>query len=407
MDLLKYIFGPSKRDQFAQRLLQRVKEAGEQREIRYEPDAYQFCFYDQGELAGVANLGNIFSEYSRLPADRRDDYIGQITRAILSHHKSIPDAFEDAEPDILPMVRSRAYLEITSLEYRLAGKENLGVSYVPIGSHLLAMPIFDLPEAMRSIDVDRMQQWNRSLYELMEVALDNLGGMGATVTKLDDRVFLFRNQDHYDASRMLLHDRIRQLEVRGLPVAMAPTRDCLIVTGDEDEVGLTLMSELAWQKKDDPRPLSMTPCRLTSDGWETWLPPENHPQHEALLELHLHGLAHEYRDQREAIELGFSQSGQEGFVANYYLIRDLKTRQLQSYCVWPECDHALLPQTDVVVFMDSTHMKPLASGTWETVRSVLGSQLEDLETYPARYRALGFPQADELRQIGSIPRFHQ
>lgn len=405
MDLLRYLFGSSKRDQFAERLMHRVKQAGENREIRYEKQAYQFSFFDQGELAGVANLGNIFREYDRLPENEQEAYLGQITRAILSHHKSIPEEFEDARPDILPIVRSRAYLEIGNLERRLRGEQPAEFTSTIVGDHLLALPIFDLPEAMRTIDADRMNQWGRSIYELMEVALENLDEMVAAVTAINDRVFLFRNQDHYDASRLLLTDRIRQLDVQGLPVAMVPTRDCLIVTGDEDEIGLQLMHELVGQYIHDPRPISLTPCRLTDEGWETWLPPFGHPQHDAFCELHLQGHSAEYREQHEAIEVGFAQTGQEGFVANYYLHRDLKTRQLHSYCVWPECPHALLPKSDVVVFMDSSHMKPLASGTWEVVQAALGSQMEDLKTYPPRYRVLGFPSEEALRQIGSIARF--
>lgn len=405
MDLLRYLFGSSKRDLFAQCLMHRIKQAGESREIRYEKQAYQFSFYDQGELAGIANLGNVFREYDRLPEKDQDEYLGQITRAILSHHKSIPEEFEDARPDILPIVRSRAYLEIGNLERRLRGDQPAEVTSMMVGDHLLALPIFDLPEAMRTIDAARMNQWGRTIYELMEVALENLDEIRASVTTIDDRVFIFRNQDHYDASRLLLTDRIRQLNLQGQPVAMVPTRDCLIVTGDEDETGLELMHDLVNRFMHEPRPISLTPCRLTAEGWETWLPPIEHPQHSAFFELHLQGHSAEYREQHEAIEVGFAQTGQEGFVANYYLHRDLKTRQLHSYCVWPECPHALLPKSDVVVFMDSTHMKPLASGTWEVVQAALGSQMEDLKTYPPRFRVLGFPSDEALRNIGSIPRF--
>ncbi|MBA2117483.1 DUF1444 family protein [Bremerella alba] len=405
MDLLRYLFGTSKRDQFAERLMHSVKQAGESREIRYEKQAYQFSFYDQGELAGVANLGNIFGEYDRLPEKEQEAYLGQVTRAILSHHKSIPEEFEDARPDILPIVRSRAYLEIGNLERRLRGEHSSEATSTMVGEHLLALPIFDLPEAMRTVDAARMNQWGCSIYELMEVALENLEEIAAGVTTLDDRVYLFRNQDHYDASRLLLTDRIRQLKIRGLPVAMVPTRDCLIVTGEDDETGLKLMHELVYQYVHDPRPISLTPCRLTTEGWETWLPPRDHPHRSVFFDLHMQGQAAEYREQHEAIEVGFAQTGQEGFVANYYLHRDLKTRQLHSYCVWPECLHALLPKSDVVVFMDSSHMKPLASGTWEVVQEALGSQMEDLKTYPPRFRVLGFPSEKSLRQIGSIPRF--
>lgn len=405
MDLLRYLFGSSKRDDFADRLLRRVKDAGETREIRYERDTYQFRFFEQGELAGVANLGNIFNEYIRLSSGERESYLTRIARAILSHHKPIPESFEDAQCDILPIVRSRAYLEIDNLQRRLEGKPRFELPYIEVGSHLLALPIYDLPEAMRSIDPERLSQWNRSFYELMETALENLDQIKAVVTTLDERLFLFRNQDNYDASRILLIDRIRDLPVKGLPVAMAPTRDCLMITGDEDDVGMQLMIDIAKQHLKDPRPISLTPCRMTGEGWQTWLPPVGHPVHQAMNELRLQGLSAEYREQHESIESVLSESGRKGFVANYYLFRDLDSRNLYSYCVWPECPYALLPKTDIVVFMDQHHMKPLASGRWDVVQGILNPKLEDLETYPPRFRVLSFPTEDELRQIGSIPRF--
>ncbi|RCS52671.1 DUF1444 family protein [Bremerella cremea] len=405
MDLIRYLFGSSKRDIFAQRLLRQVQEAGETREVRYDRDTYQFLFFDQGEPAGVTNLNNIFGEYDRLPVHQRDAFLTKIARAILSHHKPIPEAFEDAQCDILPIVRNRAYLEIGNLQRRLQGQKPIFHQHVEIGSHLLAMPVYDLPETTRSIDPELLKQWGRSLYELMETALENLNQVKTTITTLDERVFLFRNQDNYDASRLLMLDRIRNLPLLGLPVAMVPTRDCLLITGDEDDIGLQLMVDLTKQHQQDPRPISSTACRMTGEGWQTWLPPVGHPLHQAMLELHLQGLSNEYHEQHEAIEIALAQSGRKGFVANHYLFRDLNSRELYSYCVWPECPYALLPETDIIVFMDQHHMKPLASGRWDVVQAILGSKIENLETYPPRYRVLSFPTADELKQIGSLPRF--
>ena len=225
------------------------------------------------------------------------------------------------------MVRNRAYLEIGNLQRRLQGQKPLALQYVEVGHHLLAIPVYDLPETTRSIDPERYKQWDRSLYELMETALENLNQIKATVTTLDERVFLFRNQDNYDASRLLMLDRIRDLPLLGLPVAMVPTRDCLLITGDEDNIGLQLMVDIAKQHQQDSRPISLTPCRMTGEGWQTWLPPAGHLLHPAMMELHLQGLSSEYHEQHEAIETALAQSGRQGFVANHYLFRDLDSRK--------------------------------------------------------------------------------
>ncbi|PQO46260.1 DUF1444 family protein [Blastopirellula marina] len=405
MDLLRFLFGTSKRDQFAEQLLRRIKQAGETREIRYDREAFQFGFYEQGEPVGSANLANLFSEYDRLPAKHREAFLKRITNAILSHHVPLPENYEDARPDILPIVRNRAYLQIERLRHRLNGEPPPHVAHIDVGNHLIAMPIYDLPDAMRSLDPERIDKWGRSLYELMETAFENLEQIDAVVSTLDERVFLFRNQDNYDASRMLLSNRIGDLPVQGLPVAMVPTRDCLIITGDEDDIGMQMMADIGKRYLEDPRPISMTPCRLTGEGWQTWLPPRGHPVFAPLHDLHLQGIAGEFHEQRDAIETFFAQTGRRGFVANYFLFRELDTGELRSYCVWPECPYALLPRTDYVVFMDQQHMNPLASGTWRKVEQTLGSQVEDLETYPPRYRVLTFPSQEQLAEIGTISRF--
>jgi hypothetical protein len=59
---------------------------------------------------------------------------------------------------------------------------------------------------------------------------------------------------------------IRELEVKGDPVAMVPNRDTLLVTGWADEPGLARMAALAEDAAGHPRPVSGVSVRLEGDS---------------------------------------------------------------------------------------------------------------------------------------------
>lgn len=67
-------------------------------------------------------------------------------------------------------------------------------------------------------------------------------------------------------SRLLLSNVIRQIEVKGDPVAMIPNRETLIVAGSEDAAGLAAMLLLATEALQQPRLISGVALRL--DGEE-------------------------------------------------------------------------------------------------------------------------------------------
>jgi uncharacterized protein YtpQ (UPF0354 family) len=78
--------------------------------------------------------------------------------------------------------------------------------------------------------------------------------------------------DHYDAARILLPDLAWQLTLTGNPVAIIPTRDCLVITGEDDETGQALMLALAQQAVEGTtRHLTGEMFRLEDSQWKVWL----------------------------------------------------------------------------------------------------------------------------------------
>ena len=178
-------------------------------------DSEDFCINvkdEDGELVGQLNLDNLYQEYCRQPSAKRDAFLTKMVKFGLVRHKTLPEDFADAKPDILPAVRSRYTYEIMWLEQRAEGKPvGPDLPFSCVGDHLMAMPVYDLPEATHTISRDQLELWGVSFYETMEVAKHNLAEIEFPVAKSNDHLYGVMAGDSYDSSRLLLLDFVRQL----------------------------------------------------------------------------------------------------------------------------------------------------------------------------------------------------
>ncbi|PQO30810.1 DUF1444 family protein [Blastopirellula marina] len=400
MGMFDFLFGPSKQERFAQLLIDRIRLAGETKEILFHKEEFQLRFYEDGEEAGIANLNNLYAEYCSIAKADRDEFLSQATRALLSYRKEVPEEFEDARHDIRPVVRSRAYFEMLRLEQQFRGGPPLNLPYIDVGRHLLAAPVYDLPESIRAIDQELLDIWGVSLYEVMEIAMQNLEEAEFVVGVVGDKLYALASGDSYDAARLLLVDHIREFKLDGDPVAVAPNRDSLIVVGSEDEDGLSMMLDLIEQSISDPRPISAIPVRLIDGEWETWLPEPAHPLYRRFREFEVQSLLGEYEEQKAMLEAVFEEELIDLFVASYTAIQRNESGEILSYCVWTRDVSSLLPKTDFVLFGDAGRLGTVASATWDKVESIVGDLMEDLDTYPPRYRVTEFPSDEQIERLG-------
>ena len=125
----------------------------------------------------------------------------------------LPEDFADIHPDLLPVVRSRFYLESVALQSRARGGEGVAVPQQPIGDHLSLSLVYDLPQAMRSIIQDDLDKWGISFYEAVEAARSNLEQMGniafaSLQSQSGEGVYISATSDNYDASRLVMLDLV-------------------------------------------------------------------------------------------------------------------------------------------------------------------------------------------------------
>jgi hypothetical protein len=276
-----------------------------------------------------------------------------------------------------------------------------------VGEHLALSLVYDLPTSMRTIGQEDLDNWQVTLFEALEAARDNLLQIGSqAILYCGQGVYVSATGDNYDASRMVLLDRVRQLEVRGRHIAMIPNRDTLIVTGADQIEGLAAMAAIAEQALKQPRPIGGLAFELDDDEWVPWLPPAGHPQFAAFKRLQLQTLGEDCNGQKSLLDALHQKQGQDLFVASYSAIQNEQTGELFSFCMWAEGVESLLPETDLIFFFrpdDGKEGKLAARAAWQHVQDCVGDLLEPQGMYPERHRVREFPSQRQLDELARSP----
>jgi uncharacterized protein YtpQ (UPF0354 family) len=279
-----------------------LRAAGDKREAVYDRDAFELSHFADGKPFAITFLHNTYAEFCKAPWGQRRKCLRRAVRALLSMHREIPEEFADAQPDLLPVVRSRSVLEFIALRHQLDGVEGPDQPCVEMGADLAAYVVYDHPETMCSITAEQLTKWGVSHYEAMEVACRNLAERATSYAAIGDGVYSVMAGDAYDSSRLLNIEFVKSLKVKGDAVALVPSRNVLLITGSEDEEGLRIVGELADKAMEDPRPISGIPLLLSADDeWTAWMPPRDHPSYDAFRLLELKTLVGEYAQQKELL----------------------------------------------------------------------------------------------------------
>lgn len=206
-------------------------------------------------------LRNLFLNYLALPETQRRSMTDRTTSVILLGltMESIP--WKDAEPRLRPAVRPESKLD----------EQSGSPVRRPLSNELSIVLCLDFPEAIRYVLPNQLEQWDKSLDECLNVAIRNLEANSTEpFYNFASGCYGMALNDGYDASRILLLDKIRMLPLKGRPLAMVPQRDTLMVTGSEDEAGIFRMAMLAGEFMQGPWSLSGVPLILKGDEWIDW-----------------------------------------------------------------------------------------------------------------------------------------
>jgi uncharacterized protein YtpQ (UPF0354 family) len=389
---------PSK-DAFAQLVMDRLRETGLADEIVYDPEEFQLSF--EGEKQSVLFLENTYREYCTLSVEDRDHSIRRFVRGWLQAHKSPPEEYADIRPDILPAVRSRAFFELARLRMFIEGSADTFLPYQTIGDDLAVGLVYDMPDSLRPISNKQLDLWDVTFYEALESARENLAQLHPMIVgpNQGEGTYVFATNDSYDSSRLILLDLIRQFQIKGDFIAMAPGREMLIVTGSEDRPGLEAMVELANKAFEQPRTVAGVALRLDRDEWVPWMPDAAHPLYDEFRLLRMRSFGKDYAEQKELLDRLHEQADTDVFVASFSVIQHQATGHRMSYCVWTKDTHSLLPRTEKVI-VGGPDQEPIMVA-WNRVVQFAGNLMSPTDMYPERYRVDEFPSAEQLAAMGN------
>jgi len=356
---------------------------------------------------GQRSTLSLDTPYKQCTDPEKKDIVAQIyVRQVLktmSQTTRIPQRFELAHRHLLPRVFPSYEL---AAWYRLlyGAEQDEDEWFQPCGEHLAIGLVYLLPNRFVAVTKKMLTDWRLTGEYAFKIACMNLRNRSPRPFQSPaPGVFVWHDDDEYEASRLVLMEVFRDLKVKGDYVAIAPYQDTLVVTGTEDRNGLENVLQLRGFLPPDGL-IRILPIRLRNRQWESYEPDLWHPglhEFHALRNQFLHDI---YAEQRIALQTCFHDKGENVLVASYLLMwdGDDETRT-PSYSCWTESAPSLLPRTDKVAFGRRNGKGGFALAAfadWDRVQEVVGHLMTPLGIYPERFRVDHFPSNDQLKALG-------
>jgi hypothetical protein len=400
--MFTFLLGKPEKHKFASAIIKAARRAGQERELHYDQDRFRLVIGD-AQSGSQFNLQNVYEEYLSAGFFQRRMLLGRYVQLIAGFQiDPIPGTFREAQGQLLPRVREDSYLGMMKLYFEVEGLKFPEPIQRALAEHLTVELVYDLPHAITTIRSETLAEWGVGPDLALDVAFGNLQHGSAPRFESPARgVYVSAWKDNHDASRLVLLDLIRELEVRGEHVAMVPHRDLLIVTGSEDVPGLERMAALSEAALSGARFMSAIPVCLQWDRWIPFRLPEDHRLRGRFELLRAHTLLRDYGEQGRLLEQLHEKTGEDIFVATYSATQDEKTGQIRSYCVWSKGVRALLPRAETVYFFDGERPEAerIVGAPWKRVQELAGSLMIEQAISPTRYLVQEFPTREMLAKM--------
>lgn len=340
---------PEAHEVFALRIKALLESTGT--EVRY--DAEKYALHIAGHVCG---LGNHFDEWQLLPADEREAglqrYAGLIFGLVTHQPENSPD-WEVARANLRPRIRPRLVIERLLLEHAIEHPEAERPKMLsqPLSRLLGVQLAYDHPNTISSVQVEDLENWEVSEEEALAVARANiaLSTPEGSAQQVDEGLWVWSLGDCYDNARMFLTEELRALPLKGRPVVLPACRDAVLVTGEDDLVGLGHMLEHTVALMQQPRFDTAAPLLLDGEEWREWAPDAADPRRGDWRELIHRAHAGTYGELKELLERLFQVQGVDRFVASASMLSN--GQDAWTYAVWPPVE-GQLPEVELVAVFE-------------------------------------------------------
>lgn len=197
-------------------------------------ETYDVTMSDGSDIS--VYLGNAYRQYASDP-ELKDEIIEQHVQALLQARESLDDEGKSADR-IVPIVRTSDYFDA------VANKPNFDIdNYITedVAPGLQVIYAFDLPETIRSLQRDDLEELGLKPSDLPILARNNLMRLYGRSMKVggEDGFYYIADGTSYESSMIALDIWSKEnFPVKGEIVVFVPGRDYLLITGSEDADGL-------------------------------------------------------------------------------------------------------------------------------------------------------------------------
>lgn len=392
MGLFDSFTAQGRRDAFAKRAIGRLAEMGWPHPVAYDADAFVL---DLGGEAGEVSLGAIFQDWSRYPRREQAAALDQALAFVFDLEP--PPGFDEARPLLVPTVRGRAVTEAMLCEPSDDPQKTVGDAWRPFGEHLAIGVAVDRPNSLLFVNASVLQDWGCSFDQALEIALANLRGREPPVFERHELGFHVSDAKDFNAiARLLTPEVFASIPLRGAPVVVAASRECLMLAGEEDTAAIECMARFTPQFLDrHPRPISFAPMILQEGEWRPYNPPPGLPGAQALHRLQK---AHDYEQQLPLILGRLVREGRPEAVGQFLLLPTEDGARSVTLWIEPSC---LLPRADMIVLR--TGKGATLVRAWEDVEAACGGLPLEPKTASPYHVVTACPDAQAMERIAAAP----
>lgn len=310
---------------------------------------------------GTMHLGNMHAAFMQMPRRKRLAYIQEVVLAPLPE---IPEAWEQIKPMLVPVVRDGAYLTFAPLQAAMAiHKEAPPIAKRPLAPGIFETLVVDTPNKMLVVSEDRLDDWNVTLAEALDVAYGNLRRVSQDeFTPLLPSLWVAPWSDSYAAARVMLPEILQRVCTD--PLVALPNRDTLLVADPSDPRAFGLLV-LALEKalEDNHYAITRQIYQLEHKTLRAFTPPSDTP--EEIVRLYQRLLVEE-----KAMSYGREQElhrqyGTEAFYAKL-MAYESKDGEIITRATWTKgVDVGYLPPVEAIQFIELDEDITEAVRMWE------------------------------------------
>ncbi|MBS2002675.1 MAG: hypothetical protein JST44_14290 [Cyanobacteria bacterium SZAS LIN-5] len=296
-----------------------------------------------------------------------------------------------------------AALEDESFDDGLETQLALQVPYVPIAEHYALGLVYDRGQTESIVRQDLLNKWDMQFSEALGIAFANLSEISSYPFELvAPGVYMAPPGLDHNPAKLLLTDKVANLRLKGMPVAIVPHANQVVISGSEDILGLKLLLKISKDLTSAPGGSMALPMVLSENNWYPFSLPGDHELFDQFDRMRLSVMSTMYAEQKAFLQKIYARSETPYSVIDYLERSDGEYNFSQSIINEQDLP-ALIPLADSLEFRKAEENMPLkrvANGNLDKCVKSLSDLLHAAGLYPERCRLEKFPDKKQLRSIG-------